>query len=695
MSYDNIISDCSDKGNKLADIIQRIKISELKEIVGDTIYQRGVGYTDGIINIEAKNINYIAAYVQGNYGDYEVNIRLKNNILSGNCECKYFEDSGLCKHIVGVILYAQANLKEIFLDAKDGEIVEDEEMLEEICDILKETNFEKISNYSLVEMKEILATLRVIYETKYPNPAEKIIEKVSEKQTIIPPKKTMLSAEEIERCTKKLKNVVDDFNRLMAFDGVPSNFETKLLKRLKPLEELVEKGFAVKVCDELIYIISAIGEAYENGELDGYDDYGYDNYDDDDGGSGEFDGSDFSKFIVNQISKLNEQELFDWFVKYIKIKYQSDFYNIISEKKKAFFSEKENIDILIEYSFWLLDTNNYSDKHSELYNYYIEIKDNITQGQKKDFLSKIFISDARYLKEFIEFFDINTEIKEIRGIYECFLESSDLTRVNKDVLEKYTQLFNTEEDAHLLVDFLEKIINKDSNPAKRIKLPPFSTALFLAYLKALQKTKDFEMIAVFCEEYFVSVEFKTIDFYFLEAYLLALIGKDSQENIKIFFDKITDKNVYSLKVDNYINLKKMLPDYDTKIQNIVSKQLKSLDYAIYLENTKQMDLYYETVVNNSAAIKSQNPYQADEFLDAFFKKKIVREKYREETKDYYKNVILIAEKDVSKDAYIKICEALLSLKEMDSGAAFALASKLRVLYTRRKNFIIELNKSGF
>lgn len=62
---------------------------------------------DGLVTVKNGSEVEVAAFVQGSYL-YEVGLVWEQGALDGWCECRYFEDTGSCKHLWATILAAEA-----------------------------------------------------------------------------------------------------------------------------------------------------------------------------------------------------------------------------------------------------------------------------------------------------------------------------------------------------------------------------------------------------------------------------------------------------------------------------------------------------------------------------------------------------------------------------------------------------------
>jgi uncharacterized Zn finger protein len=89
----------------LADAIAELTRDTIKDMVGATIYSRGVAYfkSGAVEDIAYTNATTLEATVSGS-DDYEVVIMLDGNgEIQTDCDCPYYD---ICKHIAAVLLQA-------------------------------------------------------------------------------------------------------------------------------------------------------------------------------------------------------------------------------------------------------------------------------------------------------------------------------------------------------------------------------------------------------------------------------------------------------------------------------------------------------------------------------------------------------------------------------------------------------------
>ncbi|TLX74660.1 hypothetical protein E9993_12145 [Labilibacter sediminis] len=108
-----------------------MKIQELINIIPFEILQRGQNYFDNgnILQLNQSSDGIWYAEVEGNYGNYEVEVKADNNSESADyyCDCPY--DGAICKHVAAVALAINEE-KTIAISSNDGEA--DEESWEQL-----------------------------------------------------------------------------------------------------------------------------------------------------------------------------------------------------------------------------------------------------------------------------------------------------------------------------------------------------------------------------------------------------------------------------------------------------------------------------------------------------------------------------------------------------------------------------------
>ncbi|MBI9066992.1 MAG: SWIM zinc finger family protein [Salinivirgaceae bacterium] len=83
-----------------------MNLNNFEEQVNKTILERGINYFESgyITHLQKLNSGEWLADVEGNYGYYNINVKLdnKNNIDYFHCNCPY--DGNICKHVLAVLL---------------------------------------------------------------------------------------------------------------------------------------------------------------------------------------------------------------------------------------------------------------------------------------------------------------------------------------------------------------------------------------------------------------------------------------------------------------------------------------------------------------------------------------------------------------------------------------------------------------
>ncbi len=156
--------------------LDKISIDDLKHAFGNTIYNRGKNYVNEILEIEMIDEYTLEAEIQGNYGDYDVNIYIERSNLKGKCDCPHADEGNLCKHLVGVILYAKGNIKKLVVPENSQpknnttnistSTSTEKKILDEIGELLEKLDDEIIKKASSVELSEILQQIKKIYQKK-------------------------------------------------------------------------------------------------------------------------------------------------------------------------------------------------------------------------------------------------------------------------------------------------------------------------------------------------------------------------------------------------------------------------------------------------------------------------------------------------------------------------------------------------
>ncbi|TAE73108.1 MAG: SWIM zinc finger family protein [Bacteroidetes bacterium] len=682
MEYIKIIFIDDVKKITLQTFLKDFKKEKLKEIVGETIYNRGISYIDFITQTEAKSINHIKAYVDGNYDEYKVNIRIENSRLEGYCSCKYFETEALCKHIVGLILYIKENEEEVFFEINaEQKIINMENKkliaLEKIGQLLDSITINFIDTCTESQAKHLLHELKVLSQQ------EDII--ISNAQTINinqnTDKETSISDEERIEAAIIFDNCVKDVTYFLNSDNInATNIEVKLLKKMNSFKKIVKKGFLVQICDFYLELLDIVGKLEYEGEL--FVDNYYD-YDDDD--EYQFEGSDFCDFILEHINLLDDEAKLYWYFKYIKLEYIFEGYSYIDDELKDFFDIDKNYEKLKKYSFQLLEEND-----KKLSNYYRLVENKLNNQEKEKFLGNLFITNESYLEQYISIFDINKDKNKIKNIYETYFNHVVVSNIQQDILYKYTSLFSSNEELMALLSFLEKYNTEDVIlEAKRfynIK------AVYVAYINTLKKLQYYDKIESFYNTIFLHFKLSDIDFNFLQEYIAVLVVKNKNKEVEKFIYQITDKDVYRLTYENFAHLKLKLPDdYFIQIDEAAKRNLIMNQYVQYLKKSNQQDSYYKNFLDNTLAIYKQER----DLTNAFFKEPFVRANYREQTIKYYEMVIEDKTQSADSYSYMVTTETLLLLKQIDPELAMFHAKRLKLLYKRRGNFVAELNKAGF
>ena len=134
--------------------------------VSDVIFERGEDYylNNAITDLQIMDNGQYFAFVEGNYGDYKVEIRLdkKNNITEYQCNCPH--DADICKHIVAVLL----KIKDEPKSAKVGKQKKKIASWKQMIDIIPEDKFREYIKKRATKNKEFRNEL-IIEFSEYDN----------------------------------------------------------------------------------------------------------------------------------------------------------------------------------------------------------------------------------------------------------------------------------------------------------------------------------------------------------------------------------------------------------------------------------------------------------------------------------------------------------------------------------------------
>ncbi|MCS6795436.1 MAG: SWIM zinc finger family protein [Raineya sp.] len=391
----------------MKDFFERLQASDIKSWAGRTIFQRGKEYLDEgrVFEVLINSQNHITSEVEGNYGNYHVEIQLKNMHVRGYCECPYFQDnSALCKHIVAVLLYCSSNVENLDFNVS---------FVEEKNQILRE-DLEKLSKEELIQ---------IILKGEHKKRVEISLEK----------------AENIfNHSVKNIKKLLHNEN----YWHEPRKFEAILQKHLnamRPAWKLKEH----QIAQFLLYLMQKIESLQEEGYL--YTEEWYnEEY---------FEGTLFRNYVLeflqgvsfeNKIAWIEEYEIFADSISY------STFY--FDEDIKMAFTEAD-IQPLKEY----IDKCLKNDKQSSFFTHYYQIVEPILSAKEKsEYLGKIYLKDAYLTQKYLELFNNNPQeqIKILRN----FINKNSLLHTPDLMIRQYANLLRENQDAKRLQDLFNDII---------------------------------------------------------------------------------------------------------------------------------------------------------------------------------------------------------------------------------------------
>ncbi len=255
----------------LAAFFGKISLTEVKQVCGSTIYERGQEYYDSasVSDIGLESPQKLVAEVVGSE-DYTVKIECKRPSVFARCDCPY-DYGDVCKHIAAVLIYAKKNTEELFSEPIVGATV-----------VSSETDLEKLSKKELIQLL------------------------IKQQGTVpIQPQLTDSQAEKVfEAATQSIFG-------LFAQDEImyePHKFEKRVMQHLNKLRVAWQSTQADAIADFLLEFMRKVDAAFEEGYLYTYDYQGGDDY---------FESDDFNTYVIDFTKTLPQETKF-YFVNQLK-----------------------------------------------------------------------------------------------------------------------------------------------------------------------------------------------------------------------------------------------------------------------------------------------------------------------------------------------------------------------------------------
>jgi uncharacterized Zn finger protein len=415
MTFDKITSSSAEN---LHDCLKNLSLAELRRIASFTICYRGQEYyeADFVLNFEVKSTHEAIAEVNGKYDDYEVVLRLENTRLEASCQCPYFHESGICKHIVATVLYAKEHLDE-FSNAPE---VKSSEVKNPSIIINKKVFYKQ--DLEALSKQEILALL-------FPREKSKNITK-----------------EAAENALKKAQSQIDRIFDDERYLYNAHKFEEFLQKQLLSLKNLWSPPLLLPLANYLLELMENIMNLMDEGYLSGYgEEWGETN---------DFEGDEFCEYTLEVISLLSFSEKMDWIERYSIAKEDFGYSNFqkIEASLESVFSE-EDLKELKTFIFKKIK-NNKTLTYPEAF--YKALITQLSHQEKKIFV-EAFPAHSYFVQEHLNLEKDNPR-KQIE-ILENFLQENSLHQFD-DYLIDYIKLLVAEQERARLQKLKGRIIQE-------------------------------------------------------------------------------------------------------------------------------------------------------------------------------------------------------------------------------------------
>jgi uncharacterized Zn finger protein len=379
----------------LAAFFQKLSLSEIKQVCGSTIYERGKEYYKSacVNDVHVETPQKLVADVSGSE-DYTVKIECRRPSVFARCDCPY-DYGDVCKHMVAVLIYVKKNAEEIF-----------SEETEVRTGSLNESDLTRLSKKELIELllrqQGVAGTSPQLTDTQ----AAKVFETVQ--QSIF---------------------------HLFTQDEVmyePERFEKRLMQQLNKLKPVWQSSQSDAIADFLLEFMQKVDAAFDEGYLYTYDYHGGDSY---------FESDSFNTYVIEFARTLPQETKFYFVNQLRKCLSNMSFstFSDIADRLDEFFTKDDLPLLKTEFL-----ENLKKDKHSvDIEQYYHTLLPVLTLEEQQFILKSGYKRSLVLMLEFDAFYKKQNNLKESLKYLHKYLTKHthgrqfDLFFVNERLLKTY------------------------------------------------------------------------------------------------------------------------------------------------------------------------------------------------------------------------------------------------------------------
>ncbi len=676
---------------------KQITTQIIKSETDSAIYRRGVDYTDSVQEIEGFKNQIIAEVLGSDYYEVVLEYSKDESMVRASCTCPYFDEGGICKHIVGTALYTLQNKNEVFENVEDEtpqsntEVLDNEQLLEKISKKLKDLTKKDVQNMSLQKLKNLVLEIKELSDKGNFRPNNEVtgvviggiyMENVGVVGNTKNISKNTISEAEKEKQQEIFDEVQSNINEMLEEDYVNNIplFEKKLDKNLEKLNHL-DRSFLKEICNYYIEVIEGLSNMQDNdllwvewwnGRSETY-----------------YEGTNLNEYLINLLEKMDNDEVFEWGMEFYKIEDCENgtdtFFDVQKWIDDFFVDNDEMMQKLIDVFMHKAKTNTFvGEQKDHLFNL---VEDELTTEQSLSFFGNSYLENNEYLESYANALIREEKVEEARKVFEAKFkkENYDFSWLMVGLFKQYIATFETTLDKFTLLENIETWI-------KPKDITKVETEVLSKYLELLFDLKKYDQIITFTNDFAHKVEtkkeihYKEIFFDCAFFHLKALKAENKTKEFLDYLQKI-EKSTADFNL-NFMVLNENFPDFQKEITQLAHQKLNLDNYVMFLKNTNQITLYETTFLERYDKLQIH-------FASPFFEDENIQKRFPEKCKDFFVHCVKQLEQQANNAAYDNIGFYLVKISKLDTTKATELANHIRRNYRARRNLMAVLTNMGF